>query len=407
MNKQKIVNKSRSYAATFAAGEVTSLRIKEDEKTVVRVYDGGKIGVAGRIGEGDDKALEKQAEEALSQNIPYPDALGSGEKRHEDICKGAIAEGDFLPAAKRLAARLKERFPDFIFSDKFAAEQMESTYRDSAGTDLSYASDSVEVSLMIKAAESSNIMDLGYGARRDFYSEDKVVSDIAKLLDVYRNKLPLPEEKLPVIIDAGVAQYILSHMVAEMYASGASLFSGKLGQKLFSDKVDLLIDRTPGKDAMVPFFDDEGVTLLQDKFYFIKQGKLEGLATYRRSAAMLNMPLSGSGYADFDSVPQSGNFRGVQFDDKGAKLTDVVKGKAIYISVTSGGDMTPDGNVATPVMLAYLYDGGKLVGTLPEFGISGNIYDFLGNDLIAVAKNDMFDYMEEQVLVTYFNIDKK
>lgn len=97
----------------------------------------------------------------------------------------------------------------------------------------------------------------------------------------------------------------------------------------------------------------------------------------------------------------------MQFDDKGAKLTDVVKGKAIYISVTSGGDMTPDGNVATPVMLAYLYDGGKLVGTLPEFGISGNIYDFLGNDLIAVAKNDMFDYMEEQVLVTYFNIDKK
>ena len=132
MNKQKIVNKSRSYAATLAAGEVTSLRIKEDEKTVVRVYDGGKIGVAGRIGEGDDKALEKQAEEALSQNIPYPDALGSGEKRHEDICKGAIAEDDFLPAAKRLAARLKERFPDFIFSDKFAAEQMESTYRDNA-----------------------------------------------------------------------------------------------------------------------------------------------------------------------------------------------------------------------------------------------------------------------------------
>ena len=102
MNKHKIVNKSRSYAATLAAGEVTSLRIKEDEKTVVRVYAGGKIGVAGRIGEGDDKALEKQAEEALSQNIPYPDALGSGEKRHEDICKGAIAEDDFLPAPKQL-----------------------------------------------------------------------------------------------------------------------------------------------------------------------------------------------------------------------------------------------------------------------------------------------------------------
>ena len=65
MNKQKIINKSRSYAATLAAGEVTSLRIKEDERTVIRVYENGKIGVAGRIGEGDDAALEEQAKGAL------------------------------------------------------------------------------------------------------------------------------------------------------------------------------------------------------------------------------------------------------------------------------------------------------------------------------------------------------
>ena len=51
MNKQKIIKSSRSYAATLAAGEVTSLRIKEDEKTVIRVYEEGKIGRAGLIGE--------------------------------------------------------------------------------------------------------------------------------------------------------------------------------------------------------------------------------------------------------------------------------------------------------------------------------------------------------------------
>ena len=57
MNKQKIIKSSRSYAATLAAVEVSSLRIKEDESTVIRVYENGKISIAGRIGGGDDGAL--------------------------------------------------------------------------------------------------------------------------------------------------------------------------------------------------------------------------------------------------------------------------------------------------------------------------------------------------------------
>lgn len=69
--------------------------------------------------------------------------------------------------------------------------------------------------------------------------------------------------------------------------------------------------------------------------------------------------------------------------------------------------MTPDGNVAMPVMLAYMYDNGKLVGTLPEFGISGNIFDLLGKNLLGVAENDIFSYKSENVIVTRFNIDKK
>lgn len=407
MNKQKIVEKSRSYAATLAAGEVSSLRIKEDEKTVIRVYEDGKIGVAGRIGEGDDEALEAQAAAALVQDIPYPDAMCGGEKRHIDLVKDIIPEDELLNTVRHLASRLKERFPDFIFSDKFAIEEEAVSYSDSADTDLSYADKAVLVGLSIKSAGSANIMDLGYYARKRHYDEDAVVEDIAKLLDVYSNKLPLPEEKLPVIMDMSFVQHALSHVVAEMYASGASLFSGKLGQKLFDECVNILIDRTPGKNELSPFFDSEGVTLEGDKFYFVKDGVFCGLATYRRSAAMLNLPLSGCGYADFDAVPQCGNFRGIELDTKGKKLSEVFSGKAIYVSVTSGGDMIPDGKFATPVMLAYLYDNGKLVGTLPEFGVSGNIFDLLGKDLIAIAKNDVYGYMDEDVVVANFNIDKK
>ena len=406
MDSQKLVKNNLTYAATLAAGEVSSLRITEDERTTVRVYDGGFIGVAGRIGAGDDAALMAQAQGALAQKIPYPDAVGTGEVRQVNLKTQIIAEGDFLNTVRRLAARLKERFPRFIFSDKFYLDNGSITYTDTAGTKLSFSAGEVAMGLSIKAAGSANIMDLWYGASRDYYDEDAVVADIAQLLDVYENKLPLPECDVPVIIETSAVQYILRHLVAEMYSSGASLFSGKLGEKLFGGEVDLLIDRTPGRNASVPFFDTEGVTLPEDKFYFIKEGTLCGLATYKRSAAMLNMPLSGSGYATFDGVPQCGNFGGLKMDTHGKKLSEVPVERAIYVAVTSGGDMTPDGNLAMPVMLAYLYEGGRFVGTLPEFGISAGIFDLLGKDLIAVAENDIFGYRKEDVIVTKFSINR-
>lgn len=406
MEKQKLVNRTRSCAATLAAGEVNSLRITEDEKTVIRAYDGVNIGIAGRIGEGDDGALEREAIAALSLGIPYPALSGDPAVRHEDVSAKIIDEADFLKTAKSLAARLKARFPDFVFSDKFYLEQIYSCYSDSLGSDMSYSDSAVQIGFNIKHGQSGNIVDLYYSASARRYSEDDVTEDIAKLLDVYNNKLPMPNEQLPAIISTSAISYALSHMKAEMYCNGAGLFAGKLGQKVFDGRVNILTDRTPGRRPLTSFFDSEGVTSPQDKFYFVKDGTFCGLATYRRSAKAFSLPLSGSGYTDFNDAPSAADFRGICIDAADRKLSQELKDRAIYIAVAEGGDMTPEGKVAMPVMLAYLYEGGRLVGTLPEFGISANIFDFLGKDLITVAKNDIFGYTDEDVIVAGFNITK-
>ena len=87
-------------------------------------------------------------------------------------------------------------------------------------------------------------------------------------------------------------------------------------------------------------------------------------------------------------------------------LKKLIQGKAIYIVEAGGGDMTPDGTLGIPVQLAYLYDNGELVGKLPEFSLNANIFDLLGKDLIGVAKNDVFGFMEDTVLAAKFKINK-
>ena len=191
-------------------------------------------------------------------------------------------------------------------------------------------------------------------------------------------------------------------MVAELYVSGSSLLSGKLGEKIFDGKVNILTDRAQ-ENKSIAFFDTEGVVNKDDKFYFVKDGVFTGVATYKRSSANFNLPLSGGGYATFDEVPQTSftGFKAARTDE----LKNLVKGKAIYVVITSGGDMTPDGTLGLPVQLAYLYENGKLVGKLPEFGIKGNLFELLGKDFIGIARDAVFDFADDNVLVAKFKVN--
>lgn len=403
MEQEKITYKETSYSVSIAGGKVDSLRVNENLKTVIRVYEDGKIGIAGRIGEGDDKVLLEEAKAKLAQNIAYPCNLTENGKREENKVKKIIPAKDYVKTVKKLVARLNKCYPDFVFSNKINMGEEEIVYENSKNTKYVYKGNDIGGALVIKDKASANIMDLSYGFNKNCYDEDKIVSDIGKLLNVYHKKVDMPEGDIPVIINPmEVMQHTAQHLIAELYVSGSSLLSGKLGQKIFNEKVNILTDRGD-KDKAISFFDAEGVVSKDDKFHFVKNGEFCGLATYKRSAANFNLPLSGGGYAPFDEVPQP-SFVGFKME-RTDSLKNLVKGKAIYVYITSGGDMTPDGTVGLPVQLAYLYDNGKLVGRLPEFGIQGNLFDFLGKDFIGVARDDTFDFSDDSVLVAKFKVN--
>ncbi|MGN0818690.1 MAG: PmbA/TldA family metallopeptidase, partial [Candidatus Coproplasma sp.] len=186
MEQEKIIDKTLSYSVNVSNSKVDSLRVNNDLQTVIRVFDDGKIGIAGQIGDCDQSALVKSAEEKLAQGIPYPCTLAEGKVRSVDATHNIFGDGQMVPACKSLLARLSEEFPDFIFSNKINYEKREYSYENSKDTEYKYLSDSFTMSLVIKAAESANIMDLGYEAAQSYYSEDEIVSDIGKLLKVYR-----------------------------------------------------------------------------------------------------------------------------------------------------------------------------------------------------------------------------
>lgn len=401
MREEIIVNKTQQKCFNITASKIDSLRINSNLETTVRVYDNGCIGVAGKVGNCDIETLKKEAREALAQGIAYPDLPNEGKKQSVDTYRQIIPEEELLPTLNKLLARISAENPEFRFSNKIMLDETEKTYSSTDGSEYSYRGNTLVFSIVIKYKGSANIMDEDYSAEIDVYDEDKIAADVKLICDNYLKTIPsVEEEKLPVLVDINVLQYLLADFHADYYALGMSHYKDKMGEKIFSDKLSILCDRSPARQYNIPFFDGEGVVNEDYSFYMVEKGVMKGIVGSKKTANNYGMPLSGTGGAeDYASVPIP-FFAGVTVLPTAKSLEELVGGrKTIFVSVTSGGDVTPDGTVSLPVMSAYLIENGSIAGRLPELTVTGNFADLFGDDFIGAFKGGLFSTSTTPYLV--------
>ena len=201
-------------------------------------------------------------------------------------------------------------------------------------------------------------------------------------LRAYRNEVPMPKEKLPVLFAGSFLSGKLEGLLdVQKLESGASLFSGKMGEKLFSGALTLQVDRRP--ESWLPFFDAEGSVLEGDTLPLIENGVLVRGAADRAQAARYGCMATAAAGGAYDAAPcrsaSEGCLRIAQTHSYAELLGDR---SFILIDVASGGDMTPAGDFATPVQTAYLCRDGLPVGRLPEFSFRGSVFDLLGGGFL-------------------------
>lgn len=399
MKIEKIVSKEESRCINVVASRVESLRINNSTQNTVRVYDNGCIGVEGGLGNADLATLQQQATAKLAQGIPYPETHEEKRKLHVDTTKHIFDEKEFIPKIQKLLARLEKENPEFLFSNKIMLNSSCESYESSDGVDYEYRGNQFIVSLVIKYKGSANIMDEEYGCEATYFNEEQICHDVKLKCDAFLTQLPhVDGDEVTIIGNAEPIQYAIQHLIADLYFNNASLLAGKLGQKLFNDKLSMTVNRDPNKQINLPFFDAEGVVNEDFVNYIVKNGVLERLLTYKRSAAQYGAENLGSASAAYNGVPNVG-IGGFDLVNTAESLDDLVKGKAIYLSVTSGGDMTPSGDISMPTMVAYLYEDGKLLGRLPEFAVSGNLFEILGDGFVGVTDKGFFKFGEQKYFV--------
>ena len=392
MNKEFLTIQEKETAIKIRNTKVEAVRIKDILKKGVRVYDGGKIGISGAIGEVSDEVLVENAVQNLNTDIDYPYALSGNTKDHRSYNDNPITAEELLSHSESILETLRKDYSDFDFSEGILVKETVQKMHNTQGLDLEYKDAYLDLGLVLKDKKSANLFDgfLMYSGRR--FDIQKFWGFNRSFLEAYRNNVELPEgDVLPVFTleTTSLFGFMMKSLNGERYATGSSLFSGKIGEQLFSDKVTLEQNRDP-QYAPLAFFDKEGVILPDDRHVLIDSGKLTSVFTDKKNAAQYNLPHTGSASGGYDDMPTLSGAP-LRFRTDSDNLKGALKGQPAILSVvSSGGDFTPDGSYAAPVQVSFLFDGERIIGKLPEFTMRSHLNKMLGEDYIGTFDNSQF-----------------
>lgn len=401
MNKEIYIEQSIQTSINITNTYIDSIRNKDITRTGYRVYQNGLIGVAGAIGEIDEMVLEQEAKNNLLLEIPYEHTLASDLVLHCNDTSDTTNTEQIIKDLEDILTIVRNKYPDFIISNQVGIEEETTSLSNNLGLDLSYTTKVFFLNMIVREITSINILDTGIGAIYKTWDKEVVLKEIDNMLSSYRNQLNLPiEEKVPVIFMGGDERLILSKLLSELngdkVGTGASLLKDFIGQEKFNNSFSLYQDRSSLNN--IPFFDSEGTIQLDNKFPLIENGVILHAYTDKQTASKYNLPLTGSAGASYDSVP-SLTVPPFSVGSSGKSLKELLNGKlGLAIVFASGGDYTPDGKFATPVQLAMLTDGERFLGRVPEFELSGDLYELFGQDFIGRSCDTPFSGMHGLVL---------
>lgn len=369
---------TQEISLNITSGKIDSVRKKNILRSGCRVYDGGCIGVAGTLGEPTEDTW-KAAQDALSLQVPYSYQPESNLRRSRSV--GSMPdEKEFIQKMEAVLDTLGKEFPGYVLSNKVNAQVTTKTLRNDAGLELASTCAAVEASIIVKEEASPNVFDSAIFYVSDRFDPEKILEEGRSVLNAHSNPIPMPEGNLPVMMMSdSLTGLLASWLNGKSLQKGASLLSGKVGEKVFSDKFTLLSSRK--EDTFDAFFDAEGTTLAGDAIPLIEKGVLlRGLGD-KFCQGEYGSDLTASAVGAYDDVPALGGGY-LTLEPSGSREEILQGGDAIVAWMADGGDVTPAGDYATPVQTAYLMRNGKLIARLPEFNFGGNLFQLLGDDFL-------------------------
>lgn len=397
MQKEKITDHGISSLVQFRENQFLSFDRNDKTEYSFRVYQDGFAGIQYRSCKTSDEEGYALAESNLALKRPYKFGQETG-VRHRDKTEKCYTDKEIIQMAREILQYAVQTYPDFTFSGSFGQYDDVVSMENSKGMDYVNRDCSTSLDISFKHKDSKDISDGFFSFSMRTFDMEKAREIIDNNLSNFTNVLEIPEELILQNQYYGLISKLRAELDAESMALGTSLLSGKIGQKLFSEDFTLVHDVSDEITWNNPFFDGEGVVMPDDKVTFIENGVLLRGYADKHTADKYGVEATGSAGFQYSDIPHSGGVN-LQIKRSTKTIRELLNGRYSFIPVqSSGGGFNEKGDYVMPMQVSFLSDGEKILGRLPEFTISVNLFDMFGDNFIGVG-SDQPIFNDKSILV--------
>jgi PmbA protein len=374
----------------YEANQLKTCTVAETKGTAVRVIRKGQLGFAAST---DDTAMDKLAANALESAtygdkapFSFPEAKPALIVRTFDKEIADLTIARLVEIGREMLDLILPVEPNARCNISLERSIVSANIRNQKCMDVSFKTSPLSLGIEIDRIEGDDVLILFDQLGVTVWEKDYLtfVRRQVENLKMARTITSLKPGKMPVLF-APTGMLALGLPLSqglngkEVY-KGTSPMAGKVGEKLFDEKITVVDDGTiDGKFASASY-DDEGVPRRRN--VLVEKGVLKSFIYDLRTAAQSGVESTGNASRGLFSPPVP-SFTNLVVQPGRTPLKDILSGIDEGILVENllgvGQGNTISGAFSNPLALAFKIVKGKIVGRVKDLSIAGNIYDLLKN----------------------------
>jgi PmbA protein len=374
----------------YEANQLKTCTVAETKGTAVRVIRKEQLGFAASS---DDTAMDKLAANALESAtygdkalFSFPDPQPAPEVRTFDQAVADLSIAQLVEIGKEILELILPVEPNARCNVSLERSLVSASIRNQKGLDVSFKTSPLSLGFEIDRIEGDDVLIL-YDQLGTTVWEKDYLDFARRLVEKLKQATTITSikpRKMPVLFaPTGTLALVLplsQGLNGKAVYKGTSPMKGKIGEKLFDEKITILDDGTiDGKFASASY-DDEGVPRRRNMQ--IEKGVLMSFIYDLKTAAQSGVESTGNASRGLFNPPEpSGTNLVIQPGKTALKdiLASIKEGIIVEDLLGIGQGNIISGAFSNPLALSFKVEKGEIVGRVKDLSIAGNIYDLLKN----------------------------
>ncbi len=373
-------SRSLSHPVFFEANRLKQLESAESEGVALRLWQGGRSGLAVAYGPVDPDILVEKALALAALNPPQPLYLAPPRHITESSLGTNFAVEQLITWGKTAIAEVRAEFPEVLCSGELSCGTETIHLVNSEGLDCQWTESSLSYYLWVEWIRGDDFLAIYDGEqRRDGADMQSLVQNLRQRLLWAGDNQAIAPGRMPVLLTSSAASLLWETVSAALngkrVAEGSSPWGEKQGQTVAVVNLNLWQD-----PSQVPYdcpFDDEGSPT--QRLSLLEAGNVCQFYSDLETAAKLGQTPTGNGFRSGLGSYPSPSLVNLMVQPGEASFEQLLTqlGNGLVVDQLLGGGADISGDFSVNVELGYRVENGKITGRVKDTMISGNVYDLL------------------------------